>query len=380
MTRNIFIIPTMFFVGNLLATLVAVFAVDALPSGGTPLREAPDPFAIQSKSWTEVALRSPPRFYESPDAAKVAENVLLYQRKTGGWPKNVPMHLPLTENERRQILTDKNRTNDSTIDNSATIVELRFLAKMVKATENDKYRQAFDQGLHYILAGQYENGGFPQFWPNARGYSTHITYNDDAMVNVLRLLRDIATKKSDLEFAATPEMIHRCQTAFDKGVNCILQTQIRKNGLRTVWCQQHDAKTLEPAKARSYELPSWCSGESAGIVQLLLEIENPSEEIQEAIHGAMKWFDQHRLEGIRIESFTNTSQEFDRRVVAEPTSQTPYWSRFTDIETEKPFFCGRDGVPKERLEDIEIERRTGYAWYVQSPQALFPKYLQYIKK
>lgn len=345
------------------------------PTGSVPPM-LPDSITSQTKSWPEVALRSPQQFYAGAEAQRIAENVLLYQRTTGGWPKNIPMHLPLSDDESRRILADKERTNDSTIDNGATILELKFLAKMVQVTQNDKYRDAFDKGLHYILSGQYENGGFPQFWPNPRGYSVHITYNDDAVVNVMTLLRDIAAQKTELAFAATPEMARRCQAAFEKGIDCILKTQIIKNGERTVWCQQHNAQTLAPAGARSYELPSWSSAESAGIVKLLLEIESPSDDIQKAIHGAMKWFDRHRIDGIRIESFTNAAGEKDLRVVTDADSSTPHWARFTDIETEKPFFCGRDGVPKSQLADIEHERRTGYAWYVQSPHRLFSKYAE----
>jgi PelA/Pel-15E family pectate lyase len=29
----------------------------------------------------------------------------------------------------------------------------------------------------------------------------------------------------------------------------------------------------------------------------------------------------------------------------------------------RPIFCGRDGVVKYSLAEIEHERRTGYAWY-----------------
>jgi pectinesterase len=49
------------------------------------------------------------------------------------------------------------------------------------------------------------------------------------------------------------------------------------------------------------------------------------------------------------------------------------WARFYDIETNKPFFAGRDGVKKWNLAEIEVERRTGYAWYGTQPQKLFDK-------
>jgi len=44
-------------------------------------------------------------------------------------------------------------------------------------------------------------------------------------------------------------------------------------------------------------------------------------------------------------------------------SAPPLWARFYDIETGRPFFCGRDGVKKSTFAEIERERRNGYAWY-----------------
>jgi PelA/Pel-15E family pectate lyase len=36
----------------------------------------------------------------------------------------------------------------------------------------------------------------------------------------------------------------------------------------------------------------------------------------------------------------------------------------------KPIFIGRDGVIKYDVEQIEAERRNGYAWYVDGPREL----------
>jgi PelA/Pel-15E family pectate lyase len=46
------------------------------------------------------------------------------------------------------------------------------------------------------------------------------------------------------------------------------------------------------------------------------------------------------------------------------------WARFMDLETNEPFFCGRDGVKKKTLAEVEYERRNGYAWYNKTPAKL----------
>ena len=128
-----------------------------------------------------------------------------------------------------------------------------------------------------------------------------ITYNDGAMVNTMRLLRDIAEQQEPYGGKLTDKaMRKRAQEAFDKGLECILRTQILTDGKLTVWCQQHDRETLLPTNARAYELPSYCSMESAGIVMLLMELPAPDERVKRAVHAAMAWFDKYKLTGVRM--------------------------------------------------------------------------------
>ncbi|NBR42101.1 MAG: hypothetical protein EBU04_04335 [Verrucomicrobia bacterium] len=86
-----------------------------------------------------------------------------------------------------------------------------------------------------------------------KGYFDHITFNDDAMVRVLRLVREVATEKTYAFLDAKTRT--SCQQSFDLGIACVLKCQIIVDGKPTVWCAQHDETTLAPAKARTYELP-----------------------------------------------------------------------------------------------------------------------------
>ena len=42
------------------------------------------------------------------------------------------------------------------------------------------------------------------------------------------------------------ELRAKCRRAFDRGIDCILRTQIRQDGKLALWCQQHDRDTLAP--------------------------------------------------------------------------------------------------------------------------------------
>ena len=355
----------------LLATIMDVCAIVML---GIPSMKAQQTFKAQMRETSSA-------FFQTEEARRIGDQLLLYQRVTGGWPKNIDMSKPLTEKELEQVIADKQKRNDSTTDNDATSIQMIFLARLYQQTKEPRYREAFRQGVEYLLSGQYENGGWPQFWPVMRDYQIHITYNDDAMANTMLLLRDIAAQKEPYQDDLTTSIQReQMSKAFDKGIECILATQIITNGELTVWCQQHDRKTLLPAKARAFELPSYCSAESATLTRILMELPNPDERVKRAVHAAMRWFDKYKLSGYKIVRTGHPgSADRDTKLVKDPEG-TPIWARFYDLEHCEPFVCDRDGIPRRHLEQIGSERRNGYAWYIDRPASLFERYQKWAKK
>src|SRR5207249_3211555 len=85
-----------------------------------------------SISW-DAAQQQPPAWYASAEAGRIADNVLHYQRTTGGWPKDIDMARPLSIDDRAAL--DRERTlTDSTIDNGATVTQARYLARVFAST------------------------------------------------------------------------------------------------------------------------------------------------------------------------------------------------------------------------------------------------------
>jgi len=322
-------------------------------------------------SWSRC-LRQRPGFYTTDEAVRIADNVLLYQRNTGGWQKGIDMARVLSEQDKAKLHKAKSR-KDSTLDNSATHTQIRYLAKVYYATRLERFRQALLRGIDYLLEAQYANGGWPQTYPWLRGYSKFITFNDGAMIGAMSVLRDIAQNKPEYAFV---DEVRRQKTnnAVQKGIECILKCQIVVNGKKTAWCAQHDEKTFIPRKARSYELPSISGSESVGVVRFLMSIDNPAPEIIEAIQNAVAWFDRVKLTGIRQVNKPDSSMErgYDKVIIKDVTAP-PIWARFYQIGTNRPIFCGRDGKIKYRLAEIEHERRTGYSWYGYGPAELLAK-------
>jgi PelA/Pel-15E family pectate lyase len=312
-------------------------------------------------SWRQ-AMRQSSEWHGSPEALRIAEQVLLYQHDNGGWSKNIDMARPLTDEDRRQVERQKGNSHESTIDNNATIQQMDFLARVYRATGRERYREGVERGLDFLIDAQYPNGGWPQYPGRDRGYHTQITYNDGAMAHVLNRLLDIVDLREPYAFLDETRR-RAARSALAKGIECVLNTQIPVDGRLTGWCAQHDRDTLEPAQGRSYEHPSISGAESVGVVRFLMRLEDPSPEIIRSIQSAVAWFEASKLHGIRLQTVSGPEYEHGHdRIVVEDPDAPPIWARFYEIETNRPIFSGRDGVITYDLAEIEHERRNGYSW------------------
>jgi PelA/Pel-15E family pectate lyase len=315
--------------------------------------------------------------YKPEDIRRIADNILLYQQPNGGWPKNYDMLAILTD-EQKEILSQHKDSLHTTFDNGATYTQIEYLAKAYTLLGDKKYEEAALKGLQFILEAQYANGGWPQFYPDGSGYRKYITFNDGAMIGVMTVLQDIVQNKAYYSFVNNKlksEVAH----AYQKGLDCILKCQIVENGAPTVWCQQHDYMTLKPIGARTFELPSKASSESAEIVRFLMQIKNPNAEIINVVKNAVAWFQKVEIKNVRVKTIPakDTVYKFheaksDRIVVIDSTAP-PIWTRYYELETDRPMFANRDGKKVYRLSDVSRERRTGYAWYGYWPQKIILK-------
>jgi hypothetical protein len=170
------------------------------------------------KSLRGTVLNKPADWFGQPDARRIADIVVSFQTPAGGWSKNLnltnharaPGEHFAPDNESRRLTSSDFDTSSGadwsyvgTFDNDATVFELRYLAKVISVVgprETVPYRQSFLRGLDYVLAAQYPNGGWPQVWPLQGGYHDAITYNDNAMINVMSLLRDVSNARDEFAF------------------------------------------------------------------------------------------------------------------------------------------------------------------------------------
>lgn len=306
----------------------------------------------------------------------VAEKMLLYQRAVGGWPKalgevKVNYAVRIGPAARAGLLDDKNQ-NDATIDNDATTREINYLVLAFQKTNNPAYRRAAESGIRYLLQMQYPNGGFPQFYPDLSGYRHQITYNDDAMIRALTVLRHVA-RQQDQFAIVDPDLVALCKAAVVRGVACILKTQVVRHGQLTVWCAQYDEVSLLPAKARAFELPSLSGEESVSIVRFLMDTEQPSAEVKAAIEGALKWFEKVKMSGYALREIPAPLEPRGRDRIIVSVPGAVLWARFYELETDRPIYVGRDSRVHYQLAEIENERRAGYLYAGTWPADLLEK-------
>ena len=356
-------------------------------AAGPPATEGIDPsgFDDSRSHWRHII--QPERFMQAtgPDqpayareqVREIAANILLFQRDNGGWPKDYDMLAILTE-EQKRLVRDTHAKTDSSYDNHNTHTQVAYLARAFGATGDAALRDACVRGVDFILASQYPNGGFPQWWPKPGGIAKRITLNDGVMMGILTVLKDAADRAPAFAWLDAARRA-RCAEAEARGTACLLKMQVTANGVRTGWGQQHDETTLETVGARTFELPCIAPGDTVEVVEFLMRYERPSPEIVAAVDAAVAWLRKTQLNGIRTKRVPAPPAEFARHktdidvVVVSDEKAPPLWARMVEPGTNRPIFASRDGIKVYSLAEVDRERRTGSGWYVAAPRRLLAK-------
>lgn len=111
---------------------------------------------------------------------QLADSIVKYQSASGGWCKNQNW---LIGADAKVMKVCHDTGVGSTIDNGATMTEMRNLVKAIDRLDEmmkhgfgdvgvetmqakrNVYNDSFVRGVEYLLKMQYDNGGFPQFYP-----------------------------------------------------------------------------------------------------------------------------------------------------------------------------------------------------------------------
>ena len=300
----------------------------------------------------------------------LADNIVSWQMPHGGFYKLTAWYAAPWNGSAPRSGWFGNGVELGTIDNNATVTEILVLADVYARSGKAAYRDSARKALDFVLNMQYPSGGFPQVYPSRgpKSYSNHVTFNDDAMVRALLLLDQAARREAPLGGDVfTDAQRARLDAAIERAVDFILKAQIVQDGVKTVWCAQHDPVTYAPVTGRSYELPSKSGAESSRIVEFLMT-RPQTPQVADAVKAALAWY---RRGAVQLKDTA-----FDPRTtraagispfVASPGTTT--WYRFYDLATDTGFFSGRlptdnpPGVGKQYdIMKIGAESRYTYQW------------------
>jgi len=344
----------------------------ALPAG-SPLPPAPE----GGHADKSMPLNQSPGWYASAAARLVADNIVSFQTPAGGWGKNQPrdraprrpgQDYVADNNPPRAVSGDFDLAENprwsyvGTIDNDATISEIRFLAKVAAqlpdAAAAAAYRASALKGLAYLLAAQFPNGGWPQVWPLQGGYHDAITLNDNAVVEVAELLGEAGQGAAEWGFVPSALRV-QALAAEQRAIALLLAAQVRGQGRKLIWAQQYDALSLAPVAARNYEPASLCSGESASVLLYLMRQAQPSPALRQAVEAGIASMRELALADVQ---WARQDDSQGRRLSRKPGA-SPLWARYYDASTLKPVFGDRDKTLHDDVNEISPERRNGYAWF-----------------
>ncbi|WP_454760938.1 pectate lyase [Caulobacter segnis] len=326
-------------------------------------------------------------WYASPEARHVADVIVSFQTPAGGWSKNQDRHgalrlpgQPWASDNNSKYLTenDFDAARDpkwgyvGTLDNNATITELRFLAKVAAQApgkDGDAYRASFLKGVHYLLNAQFPNGGWPQVWPLEGGYHDAVTFNDNAVSEAADLLTEVSEAKPEFVFVPA-DLRAKAGVAAKKGRAVIVASQIRVDGKLTIWGQQADPFTLAPVAGRNFEPPALSTGESADLLTYLMRLPDPTPAEVAAVHAGVAWLKGAALTG---KAWTGGKGNPEGRRLVDQPGAGPLWSRYYST-AGKPVFGERDKTLRDDANELSLERRNGYAWFGTGPAKAIAAY------
>jgi hypothetical protein len=277
-----------------------------------------------------------PRYLEA--AQRAAEALAWGQLESGGWTYLIDFDPANQRSYRRaeqgQLTTNQiaKRRNVTTFDDDTTQLALRFLMKLVAVDTNasGEIRSALDYGLQGFLRAQYPNGAWPQgfdgrahdpslhqpkparlpeSWsrtPDVKEYWRQYTFNDNVMRNCIMTALDAHRQFGKPEYLA----------AARRAGDFILLAQLPAP--QRAWAQQYNLH-MEPAWARRFEPPSVCTGESVGVLRILLDLHSATgaKKYLEQLPSAIDWLKRSQIAPER-------------------------WARFYELESNKPLYFTKD--------------------------------------
>ncbi len=243
-------------------------------------------------------------------AAEAAGDALVWgQLQCGGWAYYIDFS-PAGERkfyyahlQGRPGIDPRRLRNWGTLDDNNSQSAISFLVRLSQVSEDAVFKKAAQRGLEWLLDAQAENGGWPQVYPPVgAGYWNYYTFNDGAINDAIRVMLEAWRAYGD----------QRYLEAAKRGGDFIIRTQGPAD--QPAWAQQYDFD-LQPAWARRFEPPAWCSAVVRRNIRTLVDLylETGEEKYLRPIPAAIEWLKRSQLSDGK-------------------------WARFYELGTNRPLY------------------------------------------
>jgi len=255
------------------------------------------------------------------EAAEDAANALIMgQNELGGWE--------------HKIYFDRPKGKKVSFDDDQTQSAISFLMALDQEINNPDLTQAIEKSLNMMFESQLDNGGWPHQYPWQGNYHDYATFNDQGINDCIRVMIEADSYYDNDEISKSLHKVGRFMM--------ISQLPPPQPG----WAQQYN-EFLQPAWARSFEPPAVCPSASVHNINSLIDLYEHTgrRSYLEPIPDAIRWLKASQL-------------------------HNGNWGRFLEIGTNKPLYYDRGRIRVESMEELSLERRTGYGYETDITNAL----------
>ena len=245
-------------------------------------------------------------------AENAAKALIKGQNDLGGWD--------------HKIYFDRPKATIVSFDDNQTQSAISFLMALDQETDKPELSDAIKKALDMMLKSQLENGGWPHEYPKQGNYHDFATFNDHGINDCIRVMIEADSYYKNEEYTKSLQKVGRFMM--------ISQLPPPQPG----WAQQYN-EFLQPAWARTFEPPSVCPLVTVNNINTLIDLylHTHRQELLELIPDAIRWLKESRL----------------------PNGK---WGRFLELGTNKPLYYDRGRIRVQSVDELSLERRTGYGY------------------
>jgi len=255
------------------------------------------------------------------NAAENAANALILgQNEAGGWDHKIYFDRP----SGKTVSFDDNQTQSA----------ISFLMALDQEIDKPSLNESIKRALDLMLESQLDNGGWPHQYPKQGNYHDYATFNDQGINDCIRVMIEADTYYKEENY----------RKSLQKAGRFLMISQLPPP--QPGWAQQYN-EYLQPAWARTFEPPAVDPSASLHNINSLIDLflHTGKEEFLEPVPDAIRWLKASRL----------------------PNGK---WGRFLELGTNKPLYYDRGRIRVDSLQQLSLERRTGYAYEVNLQEAL----------